>query len=319
MPSRPELTTDPARAAQVLAEGGLVALPTETVYGLAARADRDEAVSRIYQVKGRPVDHPLIVHVADASELARWASQVPRTAATLAELCWPGPLTLVVPAAAHVSRVVTAGRDTVAVRVPAQQLTLTALRLLGTGVAAPSANRFGRVSPTTAAHVVADLGAEVDLVLDGGPCEVGLESTIVDCTVEPPQVLRPGGLPVDDLERLLRAEIAPPSGPSRAPGMLASHYAPQCRVHPVETATEADVRAASLASRGSRVEVLDPGSDLVAYAKGLYGWLRDADDRALTDLVVVLPPAAGLGHAIRDRVVKAGHRPAGQDRVDGGQ
>lgn len=311
MPSRPELTDDPARAAEVLAAGGLVALPTETVYGLAARADCDEAVSRIYRVKGRPADHPLIVHLADAGELVRWARQVPATAAILADLCWPGPLTVVVPAAPHVSRVVTAGRNTVAVRVPAQPLTLEVLRLLGTGVAAPSANRFGEVSPTTAAHVVADLGDEVDLVLDGGPCAVGVESTIVDCTVDPPQILRPGGLPVEDLERLLRGSLVPATGPSRAPGMLASHYQPRCRVHPVEVPSEAARRVESLRQAGYHVELLDPGDDLVRYAQGLYRWLREADQRQVTDLVVVLPPATGLGHAIRDRLFKAAHRPAG--------
>jgi L-threonylcarbamoyladenylate synthase len=308
MPSRPEITTDPQRAADVLNAGGLVAIPTETVYGLGARADLDDAVARVYEVKGRPRDHPLIVHLADADAVGDWADPVPDHARDLAALCWPGPLTLVVPAAAHVSRVVTAGRDTVALRVPAQPLTLALLQLLGCGIAAPSANRFGRVSPTTVDHVRADLGDDVDLILDGGECQVGLESTIVDCTVEPPQLLRPGGLPTEDIERLLQTVLAPASGPSRAPGMLVSHYAPACRVHPVDAASDGRQLLHMLRAAGRAVDALDPGPDLVAYARGLYGWLRDADDRRLDDLVVVLPPPHGLGHAIRDRIAKASAR-----------
>lgn len=308
MPSpadRSRLTTDVGRAADVLRAGGLVAVPTETVYGLGALARHDDAVRRVFRVKGRPADHPLIVHLADEAEMPRWAATVPARAARLAALCWPGPLTVVVPAADDVPRSVTGGRDTVALRVPAQPLTLELLRLLGDGIAAPSANRFGRVSPTRAEHVLADLGDDVDLVLDGGPCQVGLESTIVDCTTEPPQLLRPGGLPVEDLERLLAESIAPASGPSRAPGMLAAHYAPRCRVHPVDSPTAAASTVSALLQEGRRAEVLDPGPDLVRYAQELYGWLRAADQRGLDDLVVVLPPAAGLGHAIRDRVGRA--------------
>lgn len=308
MPSQPEpgrITTDPRRAAGALREGRLVALPTETVYGLGALASNDTAVRRLFAVKGRPADHPLIVHLASADHLPRWADPVPARAARLAELCWPGPLTLVVPAAPQVSRVVTGGRDTVGVRVPAHPLTLAVLAELDDGVAAPSANRFGKVSPTRAEHVLADLADDVDLVLDGGPCQVGLESTIVDCTTDPPQLLRPGGLPPEDVERLLAEPLAPAQGPSRAPGMLAAHYAPRCRVHPVEDAGAAHALATTVAAGGAEVDVLDPGGDLVAYAQHLYSWLRDADGRGLDDLVVVLPPASGLGHAIRDRVARA--------------
>lgn len=299
------LTTDVGLALQVLRRGGLVAIPTETVYGLAADADDETAVRRVFAAKGRPPTHPLIVHLAGADQLPEWAGLVPSTAAALANACWPGPLTVVVPKAPRVLEVVTGGRDTVGLRVPAHPLTLELLTAFGGGVAAPSANRFGAVSPTTAEHVRADLGERVDVILDGGPCPVGVESTIVDCTVDPPQVLRPGAITVEEIARLLDVTPAAPTGRSRAPGMLASHYAPRCRVVLEEHAAAAHAEAALLQGDGRRVDVLDPGPDLVAYARGLYGWLRAADERGLDVLVVVLPPPAGLGHAVRDRLRKA--------------
>lgn len=306
----PRVTTDVDAALQVLREGGLVAIPTETVYGLAADASREAAVRRIFAAKGRPADHPLIVHVADASHLPRWASRVPDAAAVLADACWPGPLTVVVPRAAHVLDVVTGGRSTVGVRVPAHPLTTALLERFGGGLAAPSANRFGHVSPTTAEHVVSDLGdipGGVDLVLDGGPCPVGVESTIVDCTVEPAQVLRPGGVPTEQVERLLAGAVAPASGPSRASGMLASHYAPRCPVLLARSAGEAH----DLAARRPGALVIGETDDLVAYAQHLYEWLRQGDDEHRSALVAVMPPAVGLGHAIRDRLVKAAAGRAG--------
>ena len=295
------ISTDVDEAVAVLRAGGLVAIPTETVYGLAADASNEAAVRRIFAAKGRPVDHPLIVHVADGAELCDWASSVPASAATLADACWPGPLTLVVPRGARVLPVVTGGRSTVGVRVPAHDLTLDLLRRLGGGVAAPSANRFGRVSPTTAQHVQRDLGDAVDLILDGGPCPVGVESTIVDCTVDPPQVLRPGGIPADQIEALLTQGLAPAAGPSRASGMLASHYAPACEVLLADDAAHA-IEIAAL-----RLDAVVIGIDVdpVVYARQLYDWLRRADERGSGVVVAVLPPAAGLGHAIRDRLIKA--------------
>ena len=295
------ISTDVDEAVAVLRAGGLVAIPTETVYGLAADASNEAAVRRIFAAKGRPVDHPLIVHVADGAELCDWASSVPASAATLADACWPGPLTLVVPRGARVLPVVTGGRSTVGVRVPAHDLTLDLLRRLGGGVAAPSANRFGRVSPTTALHVQRDLGDAVDLILDGGPCPVGVESTIVDCTVDPPQVLRPGGIPADQIEALLTQGLAPAAGPSRASGMLASHYAPACEVLLADDAAHA-IEIAAL-----RLDAVVIGIDVdpVVYARQLYDWLRRADERGSGVVVAVLPPAAGLGHAIRDRLIKA--------------
>lgn len=292
--------TDIDRALEVLGNGGLVAIPTETVYGLAADADNEIAVRRIFAVKGRPADHPLIIHLASASQLDAWSSAPPTTARVLADTCWPGPLTVLVPRAERVLAEVTGGRPTVGLRVPAHPLSLELLRRFGGGLAAPSANRFGRVSPTTAAHVVADLGGEVDFVLDGGPCPVGVESTIVDCTTDPPQVLRPGAITAEQIHALLGAPPGAPDGASRAPGMLDSHYAPACRVVLADDAGAARKLADELSA-----PVLGDGVDLVTYARNLYQWLRDVDRRGDAAVVAVLPPADGLGHAIRDRLLKA--------------
>lgn len=292
--------SDVDRAIAVLHAGGLVAIPTETVYGLAADASNPDAVRRIFAVKARPADHPLIVHIGAADQLDRWAAAVPPTAIVLADACWPGPLTLLVPRSPHVLDVVTGGRSTVGVRVPAHPLTLELLDRFGGGLAAPSANRFGQVSPTTPAHVRADLGDDVDFVLDGGPCPIGVESTIVDCTVDPPQVLRPGGISADEIAALLDMTLGSAMGPSRAPGMLASHYAPRCRVLLAGTLATAH----TLAAAHPGAEILDD-ADLAHYAYTLFSRMREADDRGTETLIAVLPPAVGLGHAIRDRLTKA--------------
>ena len=194
---------DIARAAGVLRDGGLVAFPTETVYGLGADASSADAVHRLFAVKGRPADHPVIVHLGDAAQLDDWAIDVDDAARTLTSACWPGPLTVVVRRAPHVPDAVTGGLDTVGLRVPDQPIALALLRAFGGGVAAPSANRFGHVSPTTAADVFADLGDDVDVILDGGPCRVGVESTIVDCSRPEPAILRLGGTPRERVEELL--------------------------------------------------------------------------------------------------------------------
>ena len=292
--------SDIDRAVSVLRAGGLVAIPTETVYGLAADASNVAAVRRVFAVKGRPADHPLIVHVGAPAQLGHWAATIPPAAAVLADACWPGPLTLLVPRAATVLDVVTGGRATVGVRVPAHPLTLELLARFGGGLAAPSANRFGRVSPTTAGHVRSDLGDDVDFVLDGGSCPVGVESTIVDCTVDPPQVLRPGGISSEEIESLLKMTLGAPDGPNRAPGMLESHYAPRCKVVLANSRAEAEARLDRLAG----AEILDD-DELAHYAHTLFASLRDADDRGVGTVIAVLPPASGLGHAIRDRLIKA--------------
>ena len=303
-PGRPEVGTDLDRALDVLRAGGLVGLPTETVYGLAADASNEQAVRRIFAAKGRPADHPLIVHLAAPNQLAQWSSEVPEPAALLADACWPGPLTLLVPRAKHVLDVVTGGRPTVGIRVPAHPLANELLARFGGGLAAPSANRFGKVSPTTADHVAVDLGDAVDYVLDGGPSPIGVESTIVDCTTNPPQVLRPGGIPTEHIDHLLNGELAAAKGPSRASGMLASHYAPNATVVLVDNA---DQLAEQLALRPD-APVIDSTNDLVGYARTLYARLRSADQAGAPVVIAVLPPAEGLGHAIRDRLFKAATR-----------
>ncbi len=314
------VTTDVSLALDRLRSGGVVAVPTETVYGLAADAESAPAVARIFEIKGRPTGHPLIVHLADADQLPDWALSIPRAARVLTTACWPGPLTVLLERGARVLDVVTGGRPTVALRVPSHPMTLELLDRFGGGIAAPSANRFGQVSPTTAAHVVDDLGAfldpALDAILDGGPTPIGVESTIIDCTVDPPQILRPGGIPTEDIVRLLKGDVDAAAGPARASGMLVAHYAPRCEVRLVDSSEQAERTAEALRREGMRVDVLDRGDDLVDAARNLYRELRRADDRALDVLVAVLPPARGLGHAIRDRLTKAA---AGSGRAGPGR
>lgn len=308
------LTDDVDEALRALRAGGLVAIPTETVYGLAADADRPEAVARIYATKGRPTDHPLIVHVAAADATADdwldgWVADPPDEARVLADACWPGPLTLLLPRGPRVGDWITGGRDTVGIRVPAHPLTTELLDRFGGGVAAPSANRFGKVSPTTAAHVLHDLGPLLDpardRILDGGAAEVGVESTIADLTVDPPQVLRAGAIDAETIARLLRRPVGGAAGPSRAAGMMASHYAPECPVVLASSSAEAERVADEHRASGRRVRVLDRTDDLVVAAQRLYDDLRAADRDGVDVLVAVLPEPVGLGHAIRDRLAKA--------------
>jgi len=306
-------------AVAVLRRGGLVAVPTETVYGLAADASNPEAVARIFAAKGRPADHPLIVHLPGAEVLDEWAVDIAPAARALAEACWPGPLTLVLRRSGRVPDAVTGGRDTVGLRVPDHPVTGRLLRRFGGGLAAPSANRFGRVSPTRAEHVVADLGDRVDLVLDGGPCRVGVESTIVEVLDDRVTVLRTGAVTPEQIEAITGVPVSlDTGGPVRAPGMLESHYAPAARVVIAGDDPVAQVRA--LVDAGHRVAVLaevppvglppeavllDPVGDAEGYARHLYQRLRDAD-AAGADVVLAVPPApAGAGLAVRDRLQRA--------------
>lgn len=300
--STTRVTTDIDEAVAVLAAGGIVGLPTETVYGLAARVSDEAAVRRVFSAKGRPADHPLIVHVSSLSQALAYG-EFDERATALAVRFWPGPVTLLVRRRDTVPLVVTGGRDTVAIRVPAHPMALELIDRIGEGLVAPSANRFGRVSPTEASHVVADLDGLVDLVLDGGRCTVGVESTIVDCTGTL-QVLRPGAVTADQIEEAAAEEVGGATGPSRAPGMLASHYAPRARVHLAATTEEARAAASSM-PLGSNVRVLGEGLDAVAYAATLYAELRRADDDGITDVVAVLPQGEGLAAAVRDRLTKA--------------
>lgn len=267
-------------------------------------------MARIFAAKGRPTGHPLIVHLAGADALGDgWSTDVPQAAQVLADACWPGPLTLLLRRGPRVLDAVTGGRPTVGLRVPAHPLTERLLRESGRAIVAPSANRFGRLSPTSAAHVAADLGAHLDpardVILDGGPSPVGVESTIVDCTVDPPQLLRPGGIPREEFERLLDLSLADASGPSRAAGMLASHYAPGAAVELVDDEGAAERAAEAHRVAGRRAVVIAGTGDLVADARDLYARLRAADDEGAEVIVAVLPPPVGLGHAIRDRLTKA--------------
>lgn len=294
-----------------LRSGELVGLPTETVYGLAADAENDDALRQIFRVKGRPLDHPLIVHIASADEMAVWARDVPDFAQVLAKAFWPGPLTLLLNRAERTSLIATGGRSTVALRVPQHPVALALLQKFGGALAAPSANRFGKVSPTKAAHVMRDLSGDIAIILDGGECSVGVESTILDLSNGTPQVLRPGGVSIERLEELLGQKLETGAGPSRAPGMLESHYAPRCAVELVESPLAARNRLGKLQGLSVSACVLDYCSDLDLYAKHLYDFLRLADERHHEVVVAVMPPAIGLGHAIRDRLYKASSkRPA---------
>jgi L-threonylcarbamoyladenylate synthase len=306
-------------AARILAEGGLVAFPTETVYGLGADATNPAAVARIYQAKGRPAFNPLIAHVGDIAAAGKIA-RLDASATALAEAFWPGPLTLVLPKTQNcaVADIATAGLDTVAIRIPAHPVARDILRAFGGPVVAPSANLSGHVSPTTAAHVHSDLAGKIDLIVDGGAVDVGVESTIVGC-FEAPMLLRPGGLPRAEIERVLgRALNQPPkdtesdSGQPLAPGMLASHYAPRARVRldavaiePGEALLAFGLGAISGIDAASAVMNLSERGDLNEAAANLFGHLRALDAKGVRTIAVMPIPDDGLGEAINDRLRRA--------------
>ncbi len=306
--------------AEALAAGRLVVFPTETVYGLGADASSADAVAGIFDAKGRPRGHPLIVHMAATSDLVRFAAEVPPVAEKLAAAFWPGPLTIVVPRAETVAAETAGGLDTVGLRVPDHPVALALLRAFGGGVAAPSANRFGSVSPTRAEHVLSDLGSAVDVVLDGGPCAVGVESTIVDVTGPEPSLLRPGGISAVEIQAVCGTPVIDGrAGRSRAPGMLASHYAPDVTVELVtaESALAAlDPARSGVAQEGRPTGLIAPfavdhqpswhlSSEAGAYAARLYETLRSADRAGLGHLLVVPPETGPLLDAVLDRLSKA--------------
>ncbi|MEF7615243.1 L-threonylcarbamoyladenylate synthase [Aquincola sp. MAHUQ-54] len=326
---------DPAaidEAADRLAAGELVAFPTETVYGLGARADDDAAAARIFEAKGRPAGHPLIVHVADAAAAAAFAAQWPPLAQRLAEHFWPGPLTVIVPRADGVAAVAAGGQPTVGLRCPSHPVALALLRAAAArgvrGVAGPSANRFGRVSPTTAAHVESEFGDAV-AVLDGGACDVGIESAIVDCTRGVPVLLRPGVLTPQEIEQAAGQPLVRPDGQApRAPGTLASHYAPHAKVRlmPAAALREALAVFADAATAGntrsptgktlavySRTVLPPPGAahhrrmpdDAAAAAQALFATLRDLDGTGVSLIWVEQPPAGPEWDGVRDRLQRA--------------
>jgi L-threonylcarbamoyladenylate synthase len=312
------LTSDVDRAAAAIAAGGLVGLPTETVYGLAADAADVAAVARIFAVKGRPADHPLIVHVTGAPALDAWAATVPDYARRLAEQLWPGPLTLVLPRTALAGDHVTGGQHTVGLRAPSHPVAQQLLAVCGRGLAAPSANRFGRVSPTTAEHVLAELGdlldPDRDVILDGGPSRVGVESTILDCTGAAPVLLRPGAVDAATVHRIGGVPLAARDSAVRAPGTLASHYAPRARVVLVDGPQQALADARALDGLLATAEVPTPAgvvrlsapADAAEYARVLYAALREADALGL-HRVIAVPPGRddGLAAAVRDRLARA--------------
>jgi L-threonylcarbamoyladenylate synthase len=318
------MTREAAEAGAALRGGGLVALPTETVYGLAGLASDPAAVARLFAVKGRPATHPVIVHLSDAGMLDRWSTDVPAWARLLADALWPGPLTLIVPRADTVLDAVTGGQPTVGLRVPAHPLTLEVLRELDDGVAAPSANRYGQVSPTTAQHVLDELGGrldpERDLVLDGGACPVGVESTIVGAWDDTPRLLRAGAVTVSQITALVGRDVSRAGNGVRAPGTTATHYAPRATVVPVEPDALTDAVDTLAAPFGvialadvqgpdaAHVRLAAPADD-DEYAHVLYAALRAADDANLAVVVAVLPPDTGVGHAVRDRLQRAAARP----------
>jgi L-threonylcarbamoyladenylate synthase len=308
-----------ARAAEVLRAGGLVALPTETVYGLGADASNAEASAKIFAAKGRPADHPLIVHLADAEALTEWAREIPKEAIALARAFWPGPLTMILKKEAEVPDVVTGGQDTVGLRVPDHPVALALLRAFGGGVAAPSANRFGRISPTTAKHVADELGDALDMILDGGACDVGIESTILDLSRGTPVILRPGAIGPDAIAAVIgRRPLVPSVSDSTAPrvsGSLTAHYAPRTSLRLVPAATlenalrTAGARTAVIARRPAlpipHGNWIAAPHDAAGYAHDLYANLR-ALDASDADLILVEAPPEGEGwDAVHDRLGRA--------------
>jgi L-threonylcarbamoyladenylate synthase len=304
-------------ASAVLTSGGLVAFPTETVYGLGADACNADAVARIYAVKGRPADHPLIVHVASMDGLGEWASDVPAYAIALARDYWPGPITLVVHRSDLAGDFVTGGQDTVGVRVPNHPVALGLLEAFaaagGKGVAAPSANRFGNVSPTSAQAVASELGdylADGDQILDGGPCDVGVESTIIDCTGDTPKILRPGAITVEMIEQstglTVVGSVEEPG--IRVSGSLDSHYAPVATVvlDQSPTAGQGFIAMADVVAADGVVRLAAPKSH-EEFAHDLYAALRAADEQGLATVVVQQPQGDGIAIAIRDRLKRAAH------------
>jgi L-threonylcarbamoyladenylate synthase len=349
MPHATLLTVDPvapdpavmAQMGAVLRLGDVVAFPTETVYGLGAAATQAEAVARIFAAKGRPSNDPLIVHIASVAQLPLVTgfalAELPRAAQILAARFWPGPLTLILPRGPLIPPLVAAGLATVGVRLPAHPVAQALITAAGVPIAAPSANRFGHTSPTTAQHVFADLGERIRWIVDGGPCPVGVESTIVDVTRTPPRLLRPGGVSREDLTAALGQPIlfrehaaAPTTTASAAPGLLLSHYAPRARLIIFEgtdiavTWERALAEAQSLASQGIRVGALAPDAlaqrftavgavvvaigpahDPTAIAQRLFAGLHTLDAAAVTSIVCGSFASAGLGLAIRDRLWRA--------------
>ena len=306
------------RAAEILKRGGLVAFPTETVYGLGADASNAKAVARLYAVKGRPADHPVILHFASQEIAFYFSREIPQAARTLAERFWPGPLTLILKRSAKAADFVTGGQDSVGLRVPAHPVARELLQAFGGGVAAPSANKFGLVSPTTAAHVREDLGGEVDMVLEGGASEIGIESTIVDFSSAVPALLRPGFISKAEIEKILNLKIQDERQSAiRHPGGLERHYAPRTPVRLVAThaldkeisSSKAKLAVLAFSRPDERVDYwLRMPRDASGYAQRLYAALRELDSAGCEAILIEAPPEAPEWAAVRDRLSRACNR-----------
>ena len=314
------------QAVEALRDGEVVAFPTETVYGLGADASNPDAVRKIFELKGRPATHPLIVHIEHPRALERWALSVPPAAAALAEKFWPGPLTLILRRAPAVDLAITGGQDTVAVRVPGHPVAQQLLRAFGSGIAAPSANRFGRISPTRPEHVRDEFGDDVRIVLDGGDCKIGLESTIVSCVDTVPRILRPGSLTLTQLRAVVPdLQAGPDTGAPRVPGSDAKHYAPRTSLSIVASRTLEDVvrqltenreRVAVLATRPPRLANkymtwINAGRRADVYGRELYVNLRTLDKSGAKEILVEEVPTGEAWDAVRDRL----HRAASAENV----
>ena len=305
-----------SNAAASLHSGALVAFPTETVYGLGADATNESAVAHIYRVKGRPADHPLIVHIGQLSQLDQWAIDIPEYAIALARDFWPGPMTLILKRSEKAKDFITGGQDSVGVRIPANPIALALLREFTGGVAAPSANRFGAISPTTAQAVKDEIGefldAHRDLILDGGPCLVGVESTIIECLEDFPRVLRPGAITVEMIEESTGLNVENSKSQTRTSGLLDTHYAPKAKVFLLDPinpllaciAGVGFIAAANHPTPDGAIRLAAPNSD-DAYARGLYEALREGDRKNLSAIYVVPPAGDGVAIAIRDRLQRA--------------
>jgi L-threonylcarbamoyladenylate synthase len=308
-------------AAAILIKGDLVAFPTETVYGLGADATNKDAIARIYKVKGRPAGHPLIVHISSLSNLYKWARDIPEYALNLARAFWPGPMTLILPRTDLAKDFITGRQDNVGIRIPSHAVAQVLLKefesLGGHGVAAPSANRFGAVSPTTANATeieLADFLSKTDQILDGGPCLVGVESTIVDCTQDQPSILRPGAITSEMIEDVLNTSIDLSSVKNesvkiKAAGLLESHYAPKANVFLTGSPTLGDgfIAIDSFATPNGAVRVAAPKTN-EEYAQVLYEAFRLADSKGIKKIFVIPPVGNGIAIAINDRLVKAAHK-----------
>ena len=302
-----------ARAAEQLKAGSLVAFPTETVYGLGADATNADAVARIYKAKGRPADHPLIVHLGDMQDIAEWADEIPDYAIALARNFWPGPMTLILKRSTLAKDFITGGQETVGLRIPDHVIALALLnefkKVGGKGIAAPSANRFGHVSPTTSAAVTAELSKyleESDLILDGGPSLVGVESTIIDCTGELPKILRPGAITEEMIENVTGLSLADTVSDIRVSGSLENHYSPAAKVilDVVPESGDGFIALSNIETPAGVIRLAAPQNN-EEFARVLYSALRSADQQSLAKVVVTQPAGADISVAIRDRLLRA--------------